>query len=252
MVRIPEEFDGKPENWEDWKNEFLVYLIASEKDSKEERVKVNILLNSIGKYGRKVFQSFSYDKGQKTTDFNLILQKYDEHFTPMKNIFFARFEMMSRRQKEDESVESFVTDLKFLAKSCEFQNLEESMVLTHLICGLRDSSLKASLLQEKNLTLAKAVEMCRMKQMIMKHNEVMAHQTQSKVDEVRRPSKSSSSHRCRFCNSFHAPRQCPAWGKRCWSCQGINHFVSTCRSSLLTSMEKNVGKMKKLMLKAKG
>lgn len=35
---------------------------------------------------------------------------------------------------------------------------------------------------------------------------------------------------CRRCGSQHKPRQCPAFGKQCSSCQGKNHFAKQCFS----------------------
>lgn len=35
---------------------------------------------------------------------------------------------------------------------------------------------------------------------------------------------------CKHCGSQHKPRQCPAFGKQCSSCQGKNHFAKQCFS----------------------
>ena len=36
---------------------------------------------------------------------------------------------------------------------------------------------------------------------------------------------------CSRCGSTHRPRQCPAYGKQCMKCGGVNHFARVCRSS---------------------
>ena len=35
---------------------------------------------------------------------------------------------------------------------------------------------------------------------------------------------------CRYCGGSHAPRQCPAYGKRCAACSKTGHFRKVCRS----------------------
>ncbi len=36
--------------------------------------------------------------------------------------------------------------------------------------------------------------------------------------------------KCSSCNSWHVPRRCPARNKRCYVCNGKNHFASACQS----------------------
>ena len=36
---------------------------------------------------------------------------------------------------------------------------------------------------------------------------------------------------CSRCGNTHRPRQCPAYGKRCLKCDGLNHFARVCRGS---------------------
>ena len=69
-----------------------------------------------------------------------------------------------------------------------------------------------------------------------------------KVSRNGRSSEASSSHRgstdkhstdkhstdktCSKCNTTHAYRDCPAFGKKCHKCGNKNHFSSCCRSNM--------------------
>ena len=44
--------------------------------------------------------------------------------------------------------------------------------------------------------------------------------------------KCSSDKMCSKCNTIHAYRDCPAFGKKCHKCGNKNHFSSCCRSSV--------------------
>ena len=48
-----------------------------------------------------------------------------------------------------------------------------------------------------------------------------------KHDCSRRQDNTSS---CRNCGKSHAPRQCPAYGKKCFNCDKSNHFTKVCRA----------------------
>ena len=34
---------------------------------------------------------------------------------------------------------------------------------------------------------------------------------------------------CSFCGKTHDRGKCPAWGRKCRVCQGLNHFAAKCR-----------------------
>ena len=55
-------FDGNvAENWDVWKQELELYLVATEKDGKSDKIKTSILLHCIGKQGREIYKYFYMD-----------------------------------------------------------------------------------------------------------------------------------------------------------------------------------------------
>lgn len=55
----------------------------------------------------------------------------------------------------------YLVELNTLSKTCEFENLKDSLVKDRIVCGILDNGLKERLLREQDLTLDKAVNMCR-------------------------------------------------------------------------------------------
>ena len=62
----------------------------------------------------------------------------------------------------------------------------------------------------------------------------------------RRPSgRGNNGHRCGKCGKSHERGNCPAYGKTCNKCQGINHFKAVCRSKVTAKMVQSPHQRKK-------
>ena len=64
-----------------------------------------------------------------------ILKNY---FVPQKNVLYERFVFNSAVQKSSESIDEFVLRLRKLAESCEFGNLQDSLIRDRLVIGTTD------------------------------------------------------------------------------------------------------------------
>ena len=69
-----------------------------------------------------------------------------------------RFKFHTRFRKPGESVTAFVSDLRSLAKSCNFGDTLEIMLRDHIVCGINDPIIQRRLLSEKALTFKSAME----------------------------------------------------------------------------------------------
>ena len=50
------------ENWRRWRHEFELYLTATERDGKSDKIKSSILLTCIGEKGREIYDTFTFDE----------------------------------------------------------------------------------------------------------------------------------------------------------------------------------------------
>lgn len=80
---------------------------------------------------------------------------------PKTNVTVIRYRFNTRVQGRSESIDQYVTDLKLIAKDCEFEHLEDGLIRDRIVCGTNYPRVKERLLREDNLTLAKAISLCR-------------------------------------------------------------------------------------------
>ena len=148
------------ELWKSWKNSFQIFLQATESSTKPDLVKSSILLHCIGKQGKEIYDTFEFDEGDEMK-LNLILEKFDNHFKPRKNLTFMRFSFFTTRQTENENFDEFFTRIKKMSEDCEFNQLRDSLIKDMIIIGLKDKKLQERLLRENDITLEKVLTNCR-------------------------------------------------------------------------------------------
>ena len=63
----PLVFEGNiSEQWDRWKQQFLLYITATESDEKPDNIKTSIFLTCIGKQGLEIYNTFVFaDDGDK-------------------------------------------------------------------------------------------------------------------------------------------------------------------------------------------
>ena len=69
-----------------------------------------------------------------------------------------QFKFHSRFRKSEETVARFVSELRSLAKFCNFGAMLEDMLRDRLVCGISDVQIQRRLLAERTLTFTKALE----------------------------------------------------------------------------------------------
>ena len=62
----------------------MLYLTATEKTKKSDKVKSSILLTCIGPRGREVCNRFVFGDDSMKMNFNYIFQKFDDYCSPEK------------------------------------------------------------------------------------------------------------------------------------------------------------------------
>lgn len=150
-----------------------------------------------------------------------------------------RFKLFSRSQKDGEDFDHFITDLKMLAKTCYFGEQVEFLIRDRVVIGINDSALQERLIRNSKLKLQDAESLCRASEA----NKLQMKGIRDKVDIVKNKNSLRTEHRsnyvekskqdtgnkfydCLKCGSRHKAGTCPASGKNCHICKGLNHFHS--------------------------
>ena len=107
------------QRWSKWVKGLEYFLVASNiKDKKQRRA---VLLHLAGPEVQTVFETLS----ETGDDYATALAKLTEYFEPKKNIPFERHLFCQAAQVPTENMYSYVTHLRSLAKSCEYDNVYE-------------------------------------------------------------------------------------------------------------------------------
>lgn len=147
------------ENWRIFKRNWDIFMVAKGLDDKTDPIKINTFLNAIGKEAVEVFDSFNLAPAQQAT-YDLVVKAFDDFCKPRKNVVYERYVFGSRNQKEGEPFDTFLMEIKRLARNCSFTD-ENDMIRDRIVIGTTDSKLRAQLLAEKELTMDKAIEKAR-------------------------------------------------------------------------------------------
>lgn len=175
------------ENFKKFQQRFEIYMCASESDKKPETVKIAILLNLIGDDAVDVFYTFP-DEKVKTLE--SILKEFELYCNPKKDEVYERFKLYNRTQKEEETFDHFLTDVKRLASTCEFHEDELNKVIRdRIIFGIRSKSCQEKLLAVGNISLEDTIKKCRLFDIDKSRLEVVQN---TKEHEAKEQSGSSS------------------------------------------------------------
>uniref|UniRef100_A0A2S2PKD8 Uncharacterized protein n=1 Tax=Schizaphis graminum TaxID=13262 RepID=A0A2S2PKD8_SCHGA len=177
------------QNWKLWYQKFTIFMLATQKDNLDQMTKTGILLNHIGTEGLRIYNTFSF-VDHDATNYDLVVQKFKDYCESQKNIIYERFRFYKCVQKPEQTFDQFLTELKSLASSCDFADLDE-MVRDRVVMGIDNSQMQEILLRESNLTLQKATDLCRVTEIAkIQHQEMEDKSCVLTIqEEVKKPQK---------------------------------------------------------------
>ena len=191
----------------------------------------------------EVYNTFVYTEGEVKDKFDRVVQKFDEDCLPKKNESFEWYVLRSRIQQPAESFDVFLMDLKLKARTCNFGVLQDSMLRDQIVFGIKDIKVQERLLGETELTLAGAMKVCHTSELAQQHAKtfsvtvrdaqsaavaVVSTLTQKPRAAYAKWQKGTETSDCKRCGTRHSVKQCPANGKVCNKCKGLNHFAKQC------------------------
>ena len=166
------EFDASnlADTWKKWRQTMQLYLNAVMVGRTEEE-KYSVFLFVIGDKGREIFNTWTWEKKRDAdnipTDVDditvkLLMEKFEAYCLPKKNLVIERRKFFTRNQRPDESIDAFITELKNLSSTCEFQDVRDGLIVYKIVDGIESDNVRDTLLRKgSNLTLDKAIETCR-------------------------------------------------------------------------------------------
>ncbi|UYV68125.1 K02A2.6-like, partial [Cordylochernes scorpioides] len=189
-----------------------------------------------------------------------VIKAFDNHFIGKRNVVYERALFGLSSQRPEETIEEFLTVWHRISEHCEYANLREELIRNRLVLGVKDRKLSEKLMLNENLTLAKAVEIARQWEAVMREQQDLNPST-SQVDTTRKVAKQkpkASGHgkdngrstsrqtgsaketdegkkipTCFTCGTtkhhYRYRDKCPAKDKVCGKCGKKGHYTNLCR-----------------------
>ncbi|XP_070521263.1 uncharacterized protein [Cardiocondyla obscurior] len=230
-------------NWKSWKESFIIFMKVSGCISEPNDKRANFFKNCIGKIGIEAIQKISFDNEEDKDDMDILIVKLEEFFNPPKNELVERYEFFKTSKKANESIEQHINVLKEKAKTCNFNDMTNSLIVTKIVCDTSDKILRKKFFEADNLNLTKLIAIYndyninteKMKQ-ITENNEKKQQpanfsQMAPRPQYIQKP--------CWRCDKKHPLRQCPAWGSKCTKCNNLHHFTHCCKDFLVNDNKKH-------------
>lgn len=148
------------ENWRRFKRNFDIFMTAGELTEKSDAIKVNTFLNAVGEEAVEIFDSFNLSTLQRA-HYDTVIQAFSDFCTPKKNTVYERYMFYQRKQKEGETFDSFLIDIRRLVRTCDFKEKESEMLRDQIVMAVNNQGLQRKLLETANLTYDTAVDKCR-------------------------------------------------------------------------------------------
>ena len=98
---------------------------------------------------------------EDAADYDIVIQRFDQHFIKKRNVIYERARFNQRRQDEGETVDTFITALYKIAEHCQYGQLHDDMIRDRIVVGLKDATLAEKLQLDSDLTLEKAITRAR-------------------------------------------------------------------------------------------
>ena len=242
--------DNLASNWKQWKKKFGKGMkLRLELTSRRILFEYQHCFQSSARRPSKRLIRLLGVRARTKTVLQTFLAKFDEYCEPRTQVIYERYRFNNRKQEPGESISTYVTELRVIAKNCAHDEITPDEILRdRLVLGVRDEKVRERLLRVNDLSLSKAIDICKAAEQTSQQLKLITSGTDESVGAVRTEPKNDLKneppqntrrprdppiHRpeCRFCGFHHGNRQCPARGQTCHKCGQKNHFQSKCRST---------------------
>ncbi|KAE9525972.1 hypothetical protein AGLY_013914 [Aphis glycines] len=188
----------------------------------------------------KVYNTLVIDKPD--TEVSQILGRLEKYCSPRTNEIMSHYKFFTSKQN-DENFDVYLTRLKEMVKSCNFGTLENKLLKTHIVLGIRCRDTLERLLQE-DMTLDQVVTFCQSVEAAEKNYKEL--ESKSEVHHIVKQTPAAVSkqkttiNNCTRCGKTHLINKCFAFGKICNKCKHMNHFSNLCKFNMGTSKKNNI------------
>ena len=246
------EFDDKSDSWSNYIDRLEQFYVANDINAPQagqaDKRKA-ILLSCVGAKTYSLLCNLVQPQkpGEKT--FEEIVSIVKNHHNPKPSEIVQRFKFNTRSRRPEETIRTFVAELRSLSEHCNFEALD-SMLRDRLVCGVNNKRIQSKLLSEKTLTFKSALDISLAMEAADVNLQTLAQaqagDTISEELHYVKSNKTSSNtvkadtssggspknYKCYRCgNNSHSAANCGHKTSKCHSCSKIGHIAPVCRSN---------------------
>ena len=207
--------------------------------------KAGLIVNWIGRQCIMTLHSMGVELDKPKTVFDSLKRI----FRPESNQTLSRFKFRGLKQKQSQSCDSYMSELRLAIVECRYPDIVQDELLKdqyifglcikeiqdHLLgeivaedtpekCLLESRKIESKIEQRKLLGIKTAISYDAI------HTNSFRGRDKSRNKSKGRGRSSSSIRNCKYCGKSHNKGNCPAFGKKCSKCGKDNHFKAVCKS----------------------
>lgn len=216
-IALPKTFDITDdgdcvEEWNLFKMQVDNYMKFTGLDKESEDVKISFFLTLIS---RRCLKEYSVMKIDDRTQFKNVVAAFDDRIIPKRNVIYERYIFGLAKQNANETVDHFVSTLKSLSKTCSFNTMEDELIRDKIVLGIDSNDLRKKLLNERELSLKSAIDICKSFEATEDRMRAMMQQTSNTSENVFVSRfENSAKIRCFKCNKLgHKSNKCHLFRK---------------------------------------
>ena len=237
------EFDQAVENWDAYIERMEQYFLAN--DITTDAKKKAILLSTCGPSTYSRIRSLAAPDKPTALEYSALLELTKKYYNPQPSVIMQRYKFNSRNQKLDESISTYVAELRKLTEFCEYGESINDMLRDKFVSGLHNTRTQHRLLAEKALTFAKAQEIAQAMELADKDVQSLQSSSHTPVHKLHEPqptgqrnTKGNSYNRarnpqastCYHCGGKHSAAMCRFKTEQCRVCGKTGHISRVCRN----------------------
>ncbi|KAK3105801.1 hypothetical protein FSP39_006028 [Pinctada imbricata] len=247
--------------WDRWIGRLENLFVANKINNEEgdDARKRALLLHYCGE---RVYDIYMAEKGESDETYPASKKVLEDYFKPRKNTQMEIYQFRFCKQKQGQTLDEYVTELRRLSKDCEFQDVNNE-ILSQLIQNCRSNQLRRRALREPEKGLDDIIKLGRT--MELSDSQAQAMERSENVTPVNAISRNRG--RGRTANRGTAGRSrgaaarrytprgrgsaprgrgytkscfncggryphngpCPAKGQQCHKCHQMDHFKKVCK-----------------------
>ena len=176
-----------------------------------DKKRAAVFLACVGSTAYGIFRTFQFERADDRSDVTKIIEAFERHCIGEANVTYERYIFHQRVQQPGETFDDFLADLRKMSRTCEFGQLEDSLIRNSIVIGIKDEpTRRRHLLQVKIVSLGDAIDACKASEATSRRLRIMGVAGEVEALETsshRQPSSpraaprdASQSRRCKYCD----------------------------------------------------